>query len=196
MWLIFSTACRRNLAGDVCSIMRVHAFLEQWGLVNYQVDIDARPTVMGPPPTSHFHILADTPAGINDGGFHTKIEYHGGFQGASWGFLLTSGWQPPEHWLMGHRLHLKDFAISLTCLSFADVTLCLQHSTLEVQRTMYTKGSFVSENTDTFVVSSNIWSELFSWTWNFGFWWFFMLRYLACQAQPSCPYKPLSWHIL
>jgi SWI/SNF related-matrix-associated actin-dependent regulator of chromatin subfamily C len=31
------TACRRNLAGDVCAIMRVHAFLEQWGLVNYQV---------------------------------------------------------------------------------------------------------------------------------------------------------------
>ena len=59
-----STACRRNLAGDVCCIMRVHAFLEQWGLINYQVDIDARPTVMGPPPTSHFHILADTPAGL------------------------------------------------------------------------------------------------------------------------------------
>lgn len=32
-----STACRRNLAGDVCAIMRVHAFLEQWGLINYQV---------------------------------------------------------------------------------------------------------------------------------------------------------------
>ncbi len=32
-----STACRRNLAGDVCAIMRVHAFLEQWGLLNYQV---------------------------------------------------------------------------------------------------------------------------------------------------------------
>ncbi|KAL0978384.1 hypothetical protein UPYG_G00169750 [Umbra pygmaea] len=31
-----STACRRNLAGDVCAIMRVHAFLEQWGLINYQ----------------------------------------------------------------------------------------------------------------------------------------------------------------
>ena len=59
-----STACRRNLAGDVCAIMRVHAFLEQWGLINYQVDIEARPTVMGPPPTSHFHILADTPAGL------------------------------------------------------------------------------------------------------------------------------------
>merc|ERR1711953_388828 len=59
-----STACRRNLAGDVCAIMRVHAFLEQWGLINYQVDIDSRPTVMGPPPTSHFHILADPPAGL------------------------------------------------------------------------------------------------------------------------------------
>ncbi len=30
------TACRRNLAGDVCAIIRVHAFLEQWGLINYQ----------------------------------------------------------------------------------------------------------------------------------------------------------------
>lgn len=34
-----STASRRNLAGDVCAIMRVHAFLEQWGLINYQVVI-------------------------------------------------------------------------------------------------------------------------------------------------------------
>jgi SWI/SNF related-matrix-associated actin-dependent regulator of chromatin subfamily C len=31
------TACRRNLAGDVCAILRVHAFLEQWGLINYHV---------------------------------------------------------------------------------------------------------------------------------------------------------------
>lgn len=34
-----STASRRNLAGDVCAIMRVHGFLEQWGLINYQVSI-------------------------------------------------------------------------------------------------------------------------------------------------------------
>ena len=33
------TACRRNLAGDVCAILRVHGFLEQWGLINYQVFI-------------------------------------------------------------------------------------------------------------------------------------------------------------
>ncbi|KAG4076152.1 hypothetical protein HA402_011498 [Bradysia odoriphaga] len=59
-----STACRRNLAGDVCAIMRVHAFLEQWGLINYQIDAESRPTAMGPPPTSHFHILSDTPSGL------------------------------------------------------------------------------------------------------------------------------------
>src|SRR6266498_2454092 len=33
------TACRRNLAGDVCAIIRIHAFLEQWGLINYQVSL-------------------------------------------------------------------------------------------------------------------------------------------------------------
>lgn len=38
------TACRRNLAGDVCAIMRVHAFLEQWGLINYQVNTN-QPTL-------------------------------------------------------------------------------------------------------------------------------------------------------
>jgi SWI/SNF related-matrix-associated actin-dependent regulator of chromatin subfamily C len=31
------TTCRRHLTGDVVTIMRVHAFLEQWGLINYQV---------------------------------------------------------------------------------------------------------------------------------------------------------------
>ncbi|XP_013147618.1 PREDICTED: SWI/SNF complex subunit SMARCC2 isoform X3 [Papilio polytes] len=59
-----STACRRNLAGDVCAIMRVHGFLEQWGLLNYQLEAESRPTAMGPPPTSHFHVLSDTPSGL------------------------------------------------------------------------------------------------------------------------------------
>ncbi|BGP10160.1 SWI/SNF and RSC complex subunit Ssr2 [Rhodotorula toruloides] len=58
------TACRRNLAGDVCAIMRVHAFLEQWGLINYQIDADSRPSSLGPPFTGHFRILVDTPRGL------------------------------------------------------------------------------------------------------------------------------------
>ncbi|CAO4382586.1 unnamed protein product [Caenorhabditis nigoni] len=61
---VSATACRRNLAGDVCSIVRLHSFLEQWGLLNYQVDSDARPAPVAPPPTSHFMVLADTPTGI------------------------------------------------------------------------------------------------------------------------------------
>ena len=30
----------------------------------WQVDADSRPAQLGPPPTSHFHVLADTPSGI------------------------------------------------------------------------------------------------------------------------------------
>ncbi|KAJ7598733.1 Smarcc1 protein [Mycena floridula] len=58
------TACRRNLAGDVCAIMRVHAFLEQWGLINYQIDPDARPAALAPPFTGHFRVILDTPRGL------------------------------------------------------------------------------------------------------------------------------------
>ncbi|TMW59083.1 hypothetical protein Poli38472_007228 [Pythium oligandrum] len=32
-----ATACRRNLAGDACAIMRVHEFLTHWGLINFDV---------------------------------------------------------------------------------------------------------------------------------------------------------------
>ncbi|CAG8495686.1 7288_t:CDS:2 [Ambispora gerdemannii] len=58
------TACRRNLAGDVCAIIRVHAFLEQWGLINYQVDPETRPSTVGPTFTGHYRITADTPRGL------------------------------------------------------------------------------------------------------------------------------------
>ncbi|CAD6190004.1 unnamed protein product [Caenorhabditis auriculariae] len=61
---ISATACRRNLAGDVGSIYRLHAFLEQWGLINYQVDAESRPAPIAPPPSSHFMVLADTPTGV------------------------------------------------------------------------------------------------------------------------------------
>ena len=56
------TACRRNLPGDVCAIMRIHAFLEQWGLINYQVDADLRPTPVSGPTTSHFSMFAESSA--------------------------------------------------------------------------------------------------------------------------------------
>ncbi|XP_064396564.1 SWI/SNF complex subunit SMARCC2-like isoform X2 [Halichondria panicea] len=56
------TACRRNLAGDVGAILRVHGFLEQWGLVNYH--IEGHSQMMGPPTTAHFNVQVDTPMGV------------------------------------------------------------------------------------------------------------------------------------
>ncbi|TFK46857.1 SWI/SNF complex protein [Heliocybe sulcata] len=58
------TACRRNLAGDVCAIMRVHAFLEQWALINYQIDPESRPATLAPPFTGHYRVILDTPRGL------------------------------------------------------------------------------------------------------------------------------------
>ncbi|KAL7418750.1 SWI/SNF and RSC complex subunit Ssr2 [Cryptotrichosporon argae] len=60
------TACRRNLAGDVGAIMRVHGFLEQWGLINYQIDPETRPAPLGPPFTGHFRVTLDTPRGLSN----------------------------------------------------------------------------------------------------------------------------------
>lgn len=50
------TACRRNLAGDVGAILRVHGFLEQWGLINYHVEPEHHAQAMGPPSTAHFNV--------------------------------------------------------------------------------------------------------------------------------------------
>ena len=47
------TACRRNLAGDVCAIMRVHSFLEQWGLINYQVCFLYTASIIHPDSSAH-----------------------------------------------------------------------------------------------------------------------------------------------
>jgi len=38
-----ATAVRRHLSGDVCALLRVHAFLEKWGLINFTVSPDNKP---------------------------------------------------------------------------------------------------------------------------------------------------------
>ncbi|KAI8639400.1 hypothetical protein BD408DRAFT_445975 [Parasitella parasitica] len=53
------TACRRNLIGDVCAILRVHSFLEQWGLINYQVDPEVKLSSLSPPFDSQFKVVID-----------------------------------------------------------------------------------------------------------------------------------------
>lgn len=58
------TAVRRNLAGDVASIIRIHRFLEKWGLINYQIDPRTKPSLVGPQYTGHFQLTLDTPKGL------------------------------------------------------------------------------------------------------------------------------------
>lgn len=46
---VTSTSLRRHLRGDACALLRVHTFLEHWGLINYGVDAEARPQPSAPP---------------------------------------------------------------------------------------------------------------------------------------------------
>ncbi|EHN02594.1 Rsc8p [Saccharomyces cerevisiae x Saccharomyces kudriavzevii VIN7] len=58
------TAVRRNVAMDVASIVKIHAFLEKWGLINYQIDPRTKPSLIGPSFTGHFQVVLDTPQGL------------------------------------------------------------------------------------------------------------------------------------
>ncbi|ORX51328.1 SWIRM-domain-containing protein [Hesseltinella vesiculosa] len=55
------TATRRNLLGDACAIYRVHAFLEHWGLINYQIDPRLKVSTVGPPLNGEFKVVLDVP---------------------------------------------------------------------------------------------------------------------------------------
>jgi SWI/SNF related-matrix-associated actin-dependent regulator of chromatin subfamily C len=41
------TECRRHIAVDAGAIFRIHAFLDHWGLINYDIQPDARPVLLG-----------------------------------------------------------------------------------------------------------------------------------------------------
>jgi SWI/SNF related-matrix-associated actin-dependent regulator of chromatin subfamily C len=67
------TACRRNLAGDVCAVVRCHAYarvLEQWGMISYQASFrlflnpESRPATSAPPLTDHYCVILGTPRGL------------------------------------------------------------------------------------------------------------------------------------
>lgn len=58
------TAVRRNIAMDIASIVKIHSFLETWGLINYQIDPRSKPSLIGPSFTGHFQIILDTPNGL------------------------------------------------------------------------------------------------------------------------------------
>jgi hypothetical protein len=41
------TDCRKKIGGDVCTILRVHDFLDAFGVINFSVRPDARPPISG-----------------------------------------------------------------------------------------------------------------------------------------------------
>lgn len=68
------TSCRRNLVGDVGTLMRVHRFLNKWGLINYQVKPQYKPGFVdskgnngqqvGLPYAGDYIVKYDTPRGL------------------------------------------------------------------------------------------------------------------------------------
>ncbi|VEU19578.1 DEKNAAC100751 [Brettanomyces naardenensis] len=58
------TAVRRNLVGDAPTLLRVHRFLDKWGLINYQVNPETRSVPIEPPYTGDFSVDYDTPRGM------------------------------------------------------------------------------------------------------------------------------------
>lgn len=67
------TSCRRNLAGDVGAILRVHGFLEQWGIINYHVEPDRHVHAMGPPSTAHFNVQVRGGGGVIQKGMQALL---------------------------------------------------------------------------------------------------------------------------
>lgn len=43
-----ATECRRRIAGDVCVILKIHNFLDTFGVINFNVKSDCRPTLSAP----------------------------------------------------------------------------------------------------------------------------------------------------
>ena len=53
MYLTSST-CRKHLAGDACAILRIHAFLEHWGLINFKLNKKFKPNTSFLPKAFNF----------------------------------------------------------------------------------------------------------------------------------------------
>lgn len=58
------TAIRRNLNLDIQSIIKIHSFLEKWGIINYQIDPRTKSSILTAGYTGHFDVLLDTPKGL------------------------------------------------------------------------------------------------------------------------------------
>lgn len=58
------TAVRKNLVLDVASVMKIHSFLENWGLINYQIDPRSKQTLRGKKYFGNYKTVLDVPEGL------------------------------------------------------------------------------------------------------------------------------------
>lgn len=58
------TAIRRNLNLDIQSIIKIHSFLEKWGIINYQIDPRTKSSILTAGYTGHYEVVLDTPKGL------------------------------------------------------------------------------------------------------------------------------------
>lgn len=58
------TAVRKNLVLDVASVMKIHAFLENWGLINYQIDPRSKQSLRGKKYFGNYKTVLDVPESL------------------------------------------------------------------------------------------------------------------------------------
>lgn len=138
------TAARRHLAGDACSTLRIHAFLEHWGLINYSSpgDVTPPPSFSRPPRPLPVNEMVEN--GIDgskkiqfilDDGSHAEVN---NFKMQKNGFVSLYG--PPSHGQPPATIPAKPVrdpieyhcdscgvdcsAVRFHCATKADVDLC------------------------------------------------------------------------
>lgn len=163
------TALRRHLAGDACAIMRIHSFLEHWGLINYNVDPTSRPssTSLASPPVIPLASQGSMSTGIPrllffDDGSHPDM------------LDRSVDYRLPEAQMTRRELYATSAAVTYYCdICGKDCSKlryhCISQADMDICPSCFSQGKFPSEFTsDQFVpmktvseasVNEDVWSE-------------------------------------
>lgn len=87
------TTCRRHLSGDAGSVLRVHAFLDQWGLINYQMGAESKVSYATSAVVKQ-KLFFDTPKGMVP--FKRNLETFQNKEGTSLSGLAVANITPVE----------------------------------------------------------------------------------------------------
>lgn len=60
-----ATDCRKKITGDVCVVLKIHSFLDSFGVINFNVKAESRPTVAHPTLSKWYTDSGTTPSSSN-----------------------------------------------------------------------------------------------------------------------------------